>query len=64
MTETARSTIEIAADSAAVMAVIADFEAYPQWVPQVKRVEIIETDSVAGRASVVRFDLDAGVVGD
>jgi len=45
------------------MKVIADFAAYPQWIRFLKGVEVLETDA-AGRGTVVRFVLDAGVVAD
>ncbi len=45
------------------MAVIADFPAYPEWAGQVKKVEVLETGA-DGRASRVRFVLDAGVISD
>jgi ribosome-associated toxin RatA of RatAB toxin-antitoxin module len=35
-------------------AVVADVEAYPEWVADVKEVHVLERDD-AGRASVVRF---------
>jgi ribosome-associated toxin RatA of RatAB toxin-antitoxin module len=61
--DVARSSIEIEAEPAAVMAVIADFEAYPEWVSQLKRVEIVEAGD-PGQAAMVRFDLDAAGIGD
>ncbi|GIH59605.1 cyclase [Microbispora siamensis] len=45
------------------MAVIADFPAYPEWAGQVKKAEVLETGA-DGRASRVRFVLDAGVISD
>jgi carbon monoxide dehydrogenase subunit G len=56
------STIVIAAPRPAVMAVIADFAAYPQWASAVRVAEVLEKED--GRASRVRFTLDAGVVKD
>jgi hypothetical protein len=57
------SRIVIAAPRAAVMAVIADFAAYPQWASAVRSAEVVGQEA-AGRASTVRFTLDAGVVKD
>jgi hypothetical protein len=57
------SRIMIAAPRADVMAVIADFAAYPQWAPAVRVAEALG-HAAAGRASRVRFTLDAGVVKD
>ena len=45
------------------MAVIADFAAYPQWASAVRATEVLG-EQAAGRASKVRFTLDAGVVKD
>lgn len=53
----------IAAPPEAVMAVIADFAAYPQWASAVRATEVLG-DQALGRASQVRFTLDAGVVKD
>ena len=53
----------IAAPRAAVMAVIADFAAYPQWASAVRAAEVLGEEA-AGRAGRVRFTLDAGVVRD
>jgi carbon monoxide dehydrogenase subunit G len=63
VTELTRSRIVIDADPAAVMAVIADFASYPEWITFLKQVEVLSVDA-AGRAAVVRFVLDAGVVAD
>ena len=63
MTEVSRSSIVIDADPAAVMKVIADFPSYPQWITFIQAVEVLDSDET-GRATVVRFVLDAGVVVD
>ena len=63
MTELSRSSIVINADPADVMAVIADFPRYPQWINFIQAVEVLDSDET-GRATVVRFVLDAGVVVD
>jgi hypothetical protein len=57
------SRIIIDAPRADVMAVIADFAAYPQWASAVRAAETLGQDA-GGRASQVRFTLDAGVVRD
>src|SRR4029450_5170581 len=46
-----------------VMAVIADFGSYPQWVASAKKGEVLETGA-DGRARRVHFVLDAGAVKD
>ncbi|MCT9930134.1 SRPBCC family protein [Planotetraspora sp. A-T 1434] len=63
MADRTTSSITIGADRSTIMAVIADFPAYPQWAGQVKAVDVQET-GVDGRASRVRFVLDAGVISD
>jgi len=63
VTEVSRSSILIDADPAAVMKVIADFPSYPQWITFIQAVEVLDSDET-GRATVVRFVLDAGVVVD
>ncbi len=60
MPEQTTSTIEIDAPPDRVMAVIVDFEAYPEWVQGMKQVEVVQRGS-DGRAEQVHFDLDAGV---
>jgi hypothetical protein len=57
------ASITVAAARAEVMAVIADFPAYPQWASGVRSAEVIDRAG-GGRASRVRFTLDAGVIKD
>ncbi len=61
MADATTSSIDIAAAPEQVMAVIADFEAYPQWADQVKSVEIVEAGD---RPRRVRFTMDAGPIKD
>ena len=63
MTQRTTSAIAVAASRAEVMAVIADFAAYPTWVDAVKETEVLARGS-DGRPAQVRFVLDAGVVKD
>jgi ribosome-associated toxin RatA of RatAB toxin-antitoxin module len=63
MSEQSTEWIVVDAPSADVMAVIADFASYPQWVAAAKKVEILETGP-DGRAQRVHFVLDAGAVKD
>ncbi len=63
MAELTTSSIEIAAEPAAVMAVIADFDAYPQWAKGVKSAEVL-TEYGDGRAGEVAFVLDAAPIKD
>jgi carbon monoxide dehydrogenase subunit G len=57
------SSITIAAPRQDVMAVIADFAAYPEWASGVRAADVVE-EGEAGRARRVRFSLDAGLVKD
>ena len=63
MADQASSTITVNADKAAVMAVIADFESYPEWASMIRTVTVDETGS-DGRGKQVSFVLDAGVLKD
>ncbi len=58
-----QQSIMVAAPAAQVMAVIADFAAYPQWAASVRSAEVLATHP-DGRAREVRFVLDAGVIKD
>jgi ribosome-associated toxin RatA of RatAB toxin-antitoxin module len=57
MAEQSTQSIVVSAPAADVMAVIADFEAYPQWVSAARTVEVLETGP-DGRAGRVRFVID------
>ncbi|WP_371482114.1 SRPBCC family protein [Kitasatospora sp. NBC_00315] len=63
MAEHTRASITIEATPAEVMAVIADFAAYPAWTGEVKEIEVLETGA-DGRAAQVRLLLDAGAIRD
>ena len=63
MADQSTQSIVIDAPAADVMAVIADFPSYPQWVAAAKKVEVVE-DGDGGRARRVHFVLDAGAVKD
>ena len=63
MADQSTQSIVVDAPAANVMAVIADFPAYPEWVAAAKRVEVLETGP-DGRAKRVHFVLDAGAVKD
>lgn len=63
MVDQTQLSIVVNADAADIMAVIADFENYPAWVSAARAVTVLERDA-AGRASQVRFELDAGVLQD
>ncbi|KXT58035.1 cyclase [Gordonia sp. QH-12] len=63
MADHTEQSIVINADVADVMAVIADFDNYPQWVTAAREVTVLERDE-DGRGVRVRFVLDAGVLAD
>ena len=49
MAEQSTQSIVVAAPAADVMAVIADFPAYPQWVKAARTVEVQETGPLGPR---------------
>ena len=63
MADQTTASITVDAAPAAVMAVIADFEAYPQWSDAVKEVSVLET-AADGRAEQVWFRIDSGPLKD
>jgi ribosome-associated toxin RatA of RatAB toxin-antitoxin module len=56
MAERAEGSTEVAATPSAVMAVVADFEAYPDWVANLERAEVLARDR-RGRGTRVAFRL-------
>lgn len=62
MPERSEQAISIHAAPAQIMAVIADFEAYPEWARHIKSVEILARGGP--RAERVRFTIDASVFKD
>jgi uncharacterized membrane protein len=63
MADATSSSITIAAPPERVMAVIADFAAYPDWAEQINKVEVLKPgDGI--RAERVRFMMDAGAIKD
>ena len=63
MAEQTTSNIVIDATPAQVMAVIADFESYPEWAQGMKRVEVVDAGE-DGRAREVHFELEAAPIKD
>lgn len=63
MADKTSQTIFIAADPSAVMQVIADIGAYPEWVSEYTDAEVLETDA-EGYPKVARIVLDAAVLKD
>lgn len=56
MAEHAEGSTEVFASPAEVMAVVADFEAYPEWVGNLEEVEVLARDR-RGRGTRVAFRL-------
>jgi hypothetical protein len=63
MADRTTSSIVIAVPPPGIMAVIADFGTYPEWATGVRGTEVLSQEA-DGRASTVRFTLDAGVIRD
>jgi uncharacterized membrane protein len=63
MADSTTQSITIDAPPEAIMSVIADFPAYPEWANAVKSAEVV-ADGPGGRASQVAFTLDAGMFKD
>ncbi len=69
MAEQTSSSIVVDAPATAVMAVIADFAAYPQWAKGVTVADVLESydaadPSARGRAKRVHFALDVSPIKD
>ena len=58
MADKVKDTIDIAATAEEIFEVTTDFEAYPDWNSNIKKVEIKETDA-DGRATQVWYEVDA-----
>jgi carbon monoxide dehydrogenase subunit G len=63
MADKTTSSIAVGVPREAVMAVIADFDAYPEWATGVRSAETLSRGA-DGRAQRVRFRLDAGMIKD
>ena len=63
MSESISTSTVVAADRSAVLAVIADFPAYPEWANGVSACEVL-TSAGDGHAKTVRFALEARAVKD
>ena len=62
MAEQTTSSIVVNAEPADVMAVIADFDSYPEWAQGVKKADVVKAGD--GRAEQVYFELDASPIKD
>jgi len=63
MADRTESSIDIAATPGEVLDVIADFDSYPEWATEVKKVSVL-TEEGDGWADQVQFTLDAGAIKD
>ena len=63
MADESTQSIVIDAPPARIMAVIADFAAYPEWTNAVKETDVV-SEGDDGRADQVKFTLDAGPIKD
>ena len=63
MADHTEQSIVMNADVVDILAVIADFESYPEWVTAAREVTVVERDA-QGRGVQVVFVLDAGVLAD
>jgi uncharacterized membrane protein len=61
VSESVSDSIVVDADADAVWDVIADFEAYPEWQPDIKEAEVLETDD-DGWGTKARFVVDAKIL--
>ncbi len=62
MADESTQSIVVDAPPTEIMAVIADFPAYPEWAGAVKETEVLE--EADGQARQVKFTLDAGAFKD
>jgi ribosome-associated toxin RatA of RatAB toxin-antitoxin module len=63
MADQSTQSILVSAEPAAVMAVIADFDSYPEWAGSVKSA-VVTARGKDGRAERVAFKIDAGAIRD
>jgi carbon monoxide dehydrogenase subunit G len=59
MAEQTQGSIEIGADPAAIMTEIVDYESYPEWSGEIKKVEVRDRGP-DGRATRVHFEVAQG----
>jgi ribosome-associated toxin RatA of RatAB toxin-antitoxin module len=63
MADESTQSIVIDAGPEKILAVIADFDAYPDWANGVKRTEVLQAGE-DGRPTEVRFNIDQGPIKD
>lgn len=64
MAEQTTSSIMIAAEPAEIMAVISDFDSYPEWAQGVKSARVVVPGPVGFPPDQVHFELDASPIRD
>ncbi len=64
MADQTESSVEIEADPAAIMAVIADLPAYPEWSDGITSVEVLSVYEEDGRPADARFHVNSGPIRD
>jgi len=64
MSESTESSIDIDAAPAAVMAVIADLAAYPQWSDGIVSVQVLSVYEGDNRPADARFQVESGLIKD
>lgn len=64
MADKTESSIDIAATPAAVMAVIADLPAYPEWSDGITTVQVLSKYEDDDRPADARFQIDSGMIKD
>ena len=64
MAEQTESSIVISASPAAIMDVIADLPAYPQWSDGIKEVVVLSVYEEDNRPADARFNLSSGAIKD
>jgi len=54
MSDRVQETEELPGDPASILAIVTDFESYPDWQPQMAEAEVLERDA-EGRGTLVRY---------
>lgn len=60
MAHSASSSIDIDATAEEIMAIVSDVEAYPDWLSDIKRVDVLETDD-EGRPLAAEMTVDVSI---
>jgi ribosome-associated toxin RatA of RatAB toxin-antitoxin module len=60
LTDRVRDTIDVTASVDDLFEIVSDYGSYPEWQPNIKRVEVKEVDP-EGRATLVWYEVDAVV---